>query len=187
MKSDNRQEIKKFWAWLIKNDQLIRRVLEEGSEAKKKELSNYFDEKILSFGHFTWEINDGFSKPYQLVISPNREFELLQLSKKIISDAPDMDNWEFAYAKAKVKYIEPFKIYDENLDPHLISTNTWEYKTEGDSFYAYAPNLADLDKETEQHILDLVGTAVLGEEYRILNIKNLERVENTESGGFSSL
>ena len=187
MKSDNRQEIKKFWAWIVKNDQLIRRVLEEGSEAKKKELSNYFDEKILSFGHFTWEINDGFSKEYQLVISPNREFELLQLSKKIISNAPEMEKWEFAYPKAKVKHIEPFKIYDENLDPHLISTNAWQYKAEANTFYAYAPNLAELDKETEQHILDLVCTAVLGEEYRILNIKNLVRIKNTEDGNFISL
>ncbi|AWV99068.1 hypothetical protein [Arcticibacterium luteifluviistationis] len=187
MKSDNRQEIKKFWRWLEKNDQLIRKVLEEGSDAKMKELTNYFDEKILSFGHFTWEINDGFSKPYQLVISPNREFELLQLSKKIIANAPEMDFWEFSYAKAKVKYIEPFKIYDESLDAHLINPLSWEFKNEGDTFYVYAPNLVEIDKETEHHAMDLVATAVLGEEYRILNIKNLVRVENTESGSFSSL
>lgn len=179
------KQIENFWDWFEENEELILRSLYNGIDTELKELKNLFDEKILAFGHFTWEINEGKSKKYQFVISPNREFELLQISKKIMAEAPEMEHWEFLYAKEKVKFIEPFKIYDESLDPHLVNVISWKFKQELDSFFIYAPTLQNIDKETEQHALDLVATAVLGEEFRILNVLNLIKVERADDAFFS--
>jgi hypothetical protein len=173
----NNTLIDNLWDWFEENDELNRRIIYTGDKEKLKELKNAIDEKILVFGHFTWEINAGKSKEYQFVISPNREFELLQLSKKIIAEAPDLDNWEFLYAKEKVAVIEPFKIFDESLDSHLVNVANWKYKLGGETVYVFAPSLKNIDSETEQHALDLVATALLGEEYRILDIKTLVKVE----------
>ncbi len=173
----NNTLIGNLWDWFEENDEHNRRIIYLGQAEQLKVLKNAIDEKILAFGHFTWEINAGKSKEYQFVISPNREFELLQLSKKIVAKAPDLENWEFLYAKEKVKEIEPFKVFDESLDPHLVNVTNWKYKLEEESVFVYAPSLKNIDSETEQHALDLVVTAILGEEYRIMNIKALIKVE----------
>ncbi|MFT5885998.1 MAG: hypothetical protein ACI9IP_002462 [Arcticibacterium sp.] len=175
-------EIEDFWDWFEEKEEAFRVLLYRGTEAEQKQLKNDFDEKVLSFGHFTWELNTGKEKSYEFVISPNREFELLQISKKIMAEAPDLEHWKFGYAKQKVKSIEPFKIYDESLDPHLINTGSWLFKSQGSTYKIYAPSLPKMDSETEEHVLDLVATAALGEEYRILNITKIERVKETDEG-----
>jgi hypothetical protein len=167
------KEIIKFWKWWVKNDVLIRKVLEQGSEAKMLELKEHFDRKILDFGHFTWEINEGKGKAYSFVLSPNREFERLQLSKKIIRNAPELEHWEFLYAKQPNKKPEPFKLYDENLDPVLINPSDWQIEFEGGIAKVTADELKGVDHETRQHAIDLVVTAYLGEEFRILKVKEI--------------
>ena len=171
------KEIKKFWLWLVKNDALIRRVLDEGSEAKKAELTNYFDEKILSLGRLSWEINKGEWKRYAFVLSPNRDFELLRLTKKIIKAAPVMDHWEFEYAKKSNPSPESFKLYDNNLDPVIINPDTWQLELKDKSVMVKAEELKTLDDETREHAMDLVVTAIYGEEFRILNIKEIEYIQ----------
>jgi len=170
-------KIDDLWEWFQENEEHTLRTLYIGESAALKELKNMLDEKILSFGHFTWEINEGSSKKFKFVISPNREFELLQISKKIIAEAPELEHWEFLSSKEKVRVIEPFKIYDESLDPHLVNVAEWKFKVENETVFVYAPSLKNIDAETEQHALDLVATALLGEEFRIFNIKKLVKVD----------
>jgi hypothetical protein len=171
-----KKEIEDFWDWFIENEEGFLRTLYHSTEDGLKILKESFDQKILAFGHFTWEINAYATKKYQLVISPNREFELLQIAKNIIKDAPELEHWSFLFAKQKVKHVEPFKIYDESLDPHLVNVSTWKYKLEGDTVLVFAPTLLNIDLDTEQHALDLVMTAILGEEVRILTINKIKKV-----------
>ncbi len=173
-------EIADFWDWFEANEETFRAILYRGTEEEQKQLKNDFDEKVLSFGHFTWELNAGKKKSYEFLISPNREFELLQISKKIMATAPESEDWEFGYAKQKVKYIEPFKIYDESLDPHLINSSSWLFRSQGSSLEIHAPSLPKMDSETEEHVLDLVATAAFGEEYRILTITEIKRVKQAD-------
>jgi hypothetical protein len=175
-----KKEIEDFWDWFEENEEDFLRTLYQGTEEGLKQLKEVFDQKILAFGHFTWEINADANKKYQFVISPNREFELLQLAKNIIKEAPELEHWTFLYAKEKVSYIEPFKIYDESLDPHLVNVATWKYKLEGDTVLVHAPTLLNIDQDTEQHALDLVITAKLGEENRILTIQNIKKVPSSD-------
>jgi hypothetical protein len=167
------KDIVKFWKWWEKNDALIRKVLEQGSETKMMELKEHFDRKILSFGHFTWEINEGQSKLYSFVLSPNREFDRLQLSKKIIKNAPELEHWEFLYAKLPNKNPEPFKLYDENQDPVFIDPSDWQIEFDEGVVKVTADELSTVDEETRQHAMDLVTTAYLGEEFRILKVKEI--------------
>lgn len=170
------KEIIKFWKWWEKNDVLIRKVLEQGSEAKMMELKEHFDRKVLDFGHFTWEINEGVRKTYSFVLSPNREFDRLQLSKKIIRNAPEFEHWEFLYAKPPNKEPEPFKLYDENQDPVYINPEDWKLDFQEGVVYVTALELQSVDEETRQHAMDLVATAYLGEEFRILKVKEFRLI-----------
>jgi hypothetical protein len=167
------KEIRKFWLWLEKNDTLIRKVLDEGSEVKKRELTNYFDTKILGLGRLSWEINEGEFKRYALVISPNRDFELLKLTKRIIKAAPKLDHWEFHHAKKENPSPESFKLYDNNLDPVIINPYTWTVKLSEKTVTVSADELENIDQETRDHAMDLVVTALYGEEFRILQIDQI--------------
>ncbi|MCR9065353.1 MAG: hypothetical protein NXI00_15370 [Cytophagales bacterium] len=169
-----RAEIKKFWIWWEKNEALIRKVVELGSEAKLLELKEHIDRKILSFGHFTWEITEGEKKKYNFVISPNREFERLQLSKQIIKAAPEMTYWDFHYAKQINQSPEPFKLYDENQDPVYIDPSAWQIEIQDAVVHVDAADLTEIDEETRNHAMDLVVTAYFGEEFRITRIKEIK-------------
>ncbi len=164
-------DIRKFWLWLEKNNALIRRVLEEGSEENRKELTNFFDEKILSLGRLSWEISSGETRKFSLTISPNRDFELLKLTKRIVSIAPELADWEFNYARKVVSSPESFKIYDANLDPIIINPFNWQVELTGNTVLVKSDELKNLDEETREHAMDLVVTAMYGEEYRIRSIQ----------------
>lgn len=169
-----KKEIKDFWVWFEKNDQLIRRIIEDGTEENQKELANYFDTKILAIGHFSWEINAGAQKKYEFVISPNREPDLYEKSKKIVHNAPEMAHWEFLAAKRANPNPDSFKLYDNNLDPVFIDPTNWDILEEnGIVIVSNAHQLRNLDSETLEHALDLVVTAYFGEAYRINRISKI--------------
>ena len=169
-----KKDIKEFWLWFEKNDELIRRIIEEGTDKNQKELANYIDTKILAIGHFSWEINAGERKKYEFVISPNREPELYEIAKKIINNAPEMEHWEFLPAKRANPVPDSFKLYDNNLDPVFIDPTHWKIIEEhGVVTVSDAEQLANLDAETLEHALDLVVTARFGEAFRINHISKI--------------
>ncbi|MGR3810204.1 hypothetical protein [Jiulongibacter sp. NS-SX5] len=171
-------DIIKFWKWWEKNDHLICKVLEQGSQAKLDELKEHFDKKVLEFGHFTWEIVEGEGRKFAFILSPNREFERLQLSKKIIRNAPNLNNWEFYSSKPVNPNPEPFKLYDSNLDPVFIDPSDWNIEIELPKVKINASELKNIDSETRDHAMDLVVTALLGEERRILKVKEIVWLED---------
>ncbi|UBM58342.1 hypothetical protein LAG90_16180 [Marinilongibacter aquaticus] len=174
------RDIRRFWLWWAKNEALIRKVIEKGSEAKLLELKEHIDRKVLGFGHFTWEIIESQNKTYCLIISPNRDYDRLQLTKKIMKAAPDLAHWEFRYAKPENPRVSPFKMYDALLDPVIIDPSNWEMEFANGIVHIYAENLVEVDPETRLEALDLVVTAHFGEEFRIMEVKQLEWEENYE-------
>lgn len=165
-------KIEKFWRWFIKNDELIRNAIKHGNSQNKETLSNFFDDKVLEIGTFTWEISQGKTKEFSFTLSPNRSKDLLQKTKEYISIAPDLSHWEFKFAKPARLWDLHFELYDENVNLCKIDGSKWEFSIIHKENHKYeievfAKSIENLDKETQDVALDLVVTSLLGEHERI--------------------
>ncbi len=163
----------KFWRWLHKNDETIRKILKTGNAQSKAELKEHLDRKILDLGKFTWEISEGQVREFALTISPNRSVDLLYQTKALVAKAPHLAHWEWYPAKQANTSLLPFKIYDQNLDPFTVEPAIWEIKELNNEVNVKADQLKDLDKETQEHVLEIVIAAYFGEAYFIENIKKI--------------
>ncbi|NBA86923.1 hypothetical protein GVN16_14215 [Emticicia sp. CRIBPO] len=171
-------KIQKFWRWFVKNDELIRKALEHGTEANKEHLVRIFDNKVLEIGTFTWDIEPGFYKQYSFTISPNRSRELLKLSRKLISYSPELTHWEFKYCRPAENWDLTFGIYDEKLAYREIDASGWRFMLLPDpgqtvSITLEAENLSEIDEETCLEAAEIVVTGLLGEESRIIHVTDI--------------
>lgn len=172
-------KISKFWMWFVKNDELIRKALEFGSDANRDQLVRIFDDKVLDIGTFTWDIEEGFGKQYSFTISPNRDRELLMLSRWIISLSPELSHWEFRHSRAAKVWDLTFGIYDEHLNYCETDASDWrfmltpnEYNTVGITIEANG--LSEIDEETQLEAAEIVVTGLLGEEFRIIHVTDIK-------------
>jgi hypothetical protein len=171
-------KIEKFWRWFIKNDELIRKTLTNGSQNNKDTLSKFLDDKVLEIGTFTWEITHGKSKAFSFTFSPNRSKELLQKTKEYISIAPELKHWEFKFAKPASLWDLNFELYDENVNLCKIDGSKWEFTVlnKNENTYEieiFAVSIQSLDIDTQDVALDLVVTSLIGEQEKIEIIEKI--------------
>lgn len=171
-----------FWSWFEDNLGRLRNVVQNPSHPDREYIVNSLDQYILAIGMFTWDIEAGTTKPWSLVISPNGDPELLELSRAIVEQAPELTDWEFYPARPRKAQPLKFIVYDEATDQQQVDATSWRYvllpKGEGQfSLTIEAGNNRHLSEETLYKAADYLATCLTGEETRIMYIPRLRVVE----------
>lgn len=182
MKESDKEKVEEFWEWFTKNINHIKEVLSNDHHEGRKSLVKTMDNQVLQFGMFTWEMGPLDEQFYFLTISPNGNEELLGISKQIIEFSPNLPDWKFNYAKPAKEWDLKFSVFDDFMEEHRIDASSWNYLIERKSsnninIIIEAGNLAHLDQETKMTAVDLVVTSLIGEAFKIYNIKSLQAVD----------
>lgn len=178
MKESDKEKIEAFWDWFANNVDHIKEVLANDFHEGRKSLVKTMDNQVLQFGMFTWEMGPTDEQVYFLTISPNGNEELLEISKQIMEFSPSFPDWNFYYAKPAKEWDLKFSVFDDFMEEHRVDASSWNYLIEGSSsknikILIEAGNLAHLDQETKMTAVDLVVTSLIGEAFKIYNVKSL--------------
>ena len=171
-----------FWDWFQRDEHMFREIIDPAHAVEQ------MDNQVLAFGLFSWEIGAGKNKPHYFAISPNGDKGRLELSKKIISLAPEMPDWEFYFCKpAKTNWDFTFEAYDRFLVKHTFDASGWDYILEknGDGnieIMVKTENMHVMDFDDELNAVDLVITNILGEELTIHHLDAFETVDEFTEG-----
>ena len=159
----------KLWKWFEKNEVLITKIVERGNEEEKKRLAEHLDTFVLDLGRFSWEIF-GEKGHYNFVISPNRNSELLQETKRIVSFAHKSERWNFLYAKPSNKDLLPFELYDEAINLIQFRPKEWYVSNlEQKTIRIYAKEFEGIDIDTALFAAEQALCSFLGERFFIQN------------------
>jgi hypothetical protein len=171
-----------FWNWFFQNKALF-------EETKITDQSiELIDQKIRELGDFAWEIGPGDIKLLSLTISPGGDRALLSTTRKIISHAPILDDWEFHYAKPVKNWDNYFEVVVNGKEVG-IDISRWEYILfrYKDSIYDIQikpdsiPEVIRAEKEEVLYgIVEMVLESIIGEERRLEIINDLEVVSRFE-------
>ncbi len=175
MKYSNLEEkIYTFWEWFMESEGAILVAIQPDAEAEDKaEWIEKLNNQILDFGIFAWNIGYGKQKSYELTISPNGKRDLLELSRQIVAEAPDLDHWEFSFAKAAQDDALDVQVYDNCMNLLELDASPWKVSlSEGPSglldIGLYTGSLPTcLDEIGRQEAAEQVITDLVGEEIRI--------------------
>lgn len=182
MKEIEKEKIEDFWEWFANNVNHIKEVLSNDFHGGRKSLVKTMDNQVLQFGMFTWEMGPLDEQLYFLTISPNGNEELLEISKQIMERSPSFPEWSFNYAKPAKKWDLKFSVFDDFMEEHKIDASSWNYlieqnKSNDINIVIEAGNLSHLDQETKMTAVDLVVTSLIGEAFKIYNVKGLRVVD----------
>ena len=166
------KDILNFWSWFTKKSDSLH------SDSYDKNVLDELDRIISNWG-LSWEIGPGISKKNSLTISPNGDKELLSKTNSIIDKAPQLENWEFYFAKQPKENWSLAKLVDTDFE---IDASQWtyvllKYEDEKIEILLKADTLSKLDKEAKEIAADLILTNLLGEELKIRKIDFIEVVE----------
>ena len=172
-----------MWKWFLGNEQAIIDAVK--NEQATDYLIENLDNLVLDLGVFTWEIGAGKSKPWSFTISPNGDRDLLEVSQKIMEQAPDLDHWEFNNCKPPKDWDRRFSIYDDNMDEQAIDASSWKYAAlrSDDGMIELileAGNVEHLDHDTTNTAANLVVLNELGEEIKIKRISSVVIVDQLD-------
>lgn len=163
--------ISSFWLWFEDNLGRLRAVVQNPSHPDREYIVNGLDQHILAIGTLTWDIEVGETRPWSLVVSPNGDPELLEISRGIVEQAPDLADWEFHPARPRKAQPLKFEVYDENMDLQPVDATPWRYVLQpaGDGQFslAIATGASRLSEETLQKAADYLVKCLIGEEVLI--------------------
>lgn len=175
------EKIENLWNWFILHEQQIKSCVKDESATGREYLVESLNNLILDLGRFYWEIGHGIQQPCYLTISPNGDRELLKGSKKIVSSAPALGDWEFNHSKPAKEWDRTFMLYDNDMIEHFINAANWKFiilNQHGKvQLMLEAENIGGLDSDTVQAAADLVVINEIGEEAKILNVSSVVVVE----------
>jgi len=172
------EKILNLWRWFHTNELKIRESIEKNLRNEQEAIVQNLDNLVLDLGMFSWDIGPGKNKPWFFTISPNGDKELLAKTKKIMTDAPELDSWEFNYAKPAKKWDRILNVYDTEMELRTIDTSNWNYvtiKSESEEIEVLleAENIAQLDNETANNTASLFVINEIGEEAKIEHISSV--------------
>lgn len=178
---DNKEEstkIESFWEWFMEHEAEIKEILDDEIHPQRDALVRAMDNHILGFGLFTWEMGPATRNTFFLTISPNADKELLPISRAIMDHAPDLPDWTFLYAKPAKEGHLHLKLYDEDFNEHHVDALEWKFvlvpcPDKKVDVLIEAPNMAQLDFETQADAGSLVVSNLLGEVNRIQFVRRI--------------
>lgn len=176
------KKYKQFWDWFVQD-----RTRFERHEISDQSVE-LIDQKINTLGNFAWEIGPGQLKSFSLTISPGGDCTLLPVTKKIISYAPSLNNWEFHYAKPIKEWEHYFNVTISGKKIGVDISN-WEYILfkSAKGTYDIQITLTDLPpailaekNEVLYGIIEMVLDSIIGEEKRLERINEIEFVKGRQ-------
>lgn len=171
--------IRKFWEWFSTNYKSF------GDNFENEELLEELDRRIGDLGGFAWELGPGIQAANMLVISPGGQISLLSQTKEVVFFAPDIEDWEFHYAKPLKQWDDfVFEIYKENGELVEIDASFWRYVllryNDGMFGIIIKADLIGFTRQEQITAAEILLDGVLGEEKRILAIAEIEIVPEFE-------
>lgn len=162
-----------FWKWI----QLNLKYLEP-----KKITGDYIvelEKHLEILGNFSWEIGyDDRVKKYFLAISPDYEHDAFELSKKIVEEAPSIDNWIFYSAKPPKQWKLIFDVFIDG-EKVRFDASTWKYILYrfDDGVYDIVIKIPNSYKPYEEHFDEIGMIAVSGELGEAFVIEYVDEIE----------
>ncbi|HWQ91719.1 MAG TPA: hypothetical protein VN673_08610 [Clostridia bacterium] len=116
-------EVAFFWKWFEGKSR------ELASNLENEDVIRDLDHRVSLFadGSLSWEIGPGLHAPFCLVISPGGQKVLLPITKAIISQAPQVEGWEFQPAKPPKKWSPCFSFESTTGGQITVDATKWEY------------------------------------------------------------
>jgi hypothetical protein len=176
------RRINEFWIWFrsvaaaLATDIQNHALLEE-LDGRVKRLDS----------SLSWEVGPGANEPWQLVISPNLDRDLLPKAQEIISRAPVIPNWEFYSARRPKDW--DYKLLMERSDgrdPVQLDTSGWgfvllQYPDGAQEILLQGDNIAQLDDDERWQAAAITLESILGEDVLLDKINEFELMDELES------
>lgn len=175
----NKSAINQFWTWFKENSEKIAKY------DKEADIPKIIDHRVQDLGGFEWEIGPGTEKEFAFVLSPGRDFQKLTLTKLIVDLAPTLAKWEFYHARPPKRSEPVVKLPVGSRNPKVFNGMNWKYV-----MIEYPDRKIDLviklPKSDIQHpnvyeAAEVIVESVIGEEYFIKIINEIELVEEFDS------
>jgi hypothetical protein len=183
-KNDLAQRIQDFWEWFDENRQVIEKVVSESLHPQTNYVVEQLDQHLLGMGKLKWQLENPQPFKFTLTLSPNNERKLLAITQSIVQNANKAHGWEYHHAIPGKSTYE-VDLYDIEMEIRSITAHHWKVipLIEPDGRYELlidAPELFELDEDTQLIAVDLMLTDVLGEELKINCLSGFQIVEGVE-------
>lgn len=179
MLSPPRNEIQQFWSW-------FRSVSDDlANDHENEELLSRLDSHVSKLGDVTWEIGPSEVTESFLSISPDGDSSLLAVAGRIIDFAPRLSRWEFVIGRPARGCID-FCIEGEDGAEVDVRCREWRYvlfRLPSGHFdiVVQQTGFDSPDVDLRHMAATLALDFVLGEESRLLYVRDIECVDSFES------
>ncbi|MCJ8288847.1 MAG: hypothetical protein HRT58_05485 [Crocinitomicaceae bacterium] len=182
----NDDNILRFWQWFVKNENTIKECIENEDSGQKEYVVEQMNEQILSLGVLTWDVGLNDDEKWFLMLSPNGNREMFEVSQKIMDAAPEHMAWLFYSSKPAKEWNRQFTIYDDYMDEQFIDATPWNYIVfeEDDGkleLIIEAKNILQLDSDSANAAAEQFVIQEIGEATRILLISSVVIMHTLES------
>ncbi len=183
-KNELEQRIQDFWEWFNENRMVIEQVVSESLHPQTNYVVEQLDQHLLGMGKLKWQLENPRPSQFILTLSPNNERKLLAITQSIVQGANYALGWEYHHA-IPVKGTFEVDLYDNEMEIRSIVAHHWKVipVIEPDGRYELlinAPELLELDEDTQLIAVDLMLTDVLGEELKIKCLSGFQIIEDVE-------
>lgn len=181
----NSDAIELFWQWFVKNEKLIKDCIENEHSTHKELVVDQMNEHILGLGMLTWDLGLNEDNNWFLMLSPNGDKEMLNVSQRIISDAPEHMDWLFYASRPPKSWNRTFKVYNASFDEVHIDASEWHYLIFEDEdeklvLVLEAQSISHLDDELADNVGEQFVIHELGELPWMFHISSVEIVSSVE-------
>ena len=178
-------KIEAFWRWFVQHNSFIQNSIQSESAKDRATVVEKMNNYILDLGLFTWDLGLNDENTWFLTISPNGDSELLEISQRIMEDAPTHLDWEFHASKPAKNWNRIFFVHNEQMDQIEIDANEWEFvaTVAGDGkimLLLEARNIQMLDIETAEQAANVFLVNEIGELAKISLLKEVKIVTKLE-------
>lgn len=179
------EKIEAFWRWFVQNNSFIQNSIQNESAKDRATVVEKMNNYILDLGLFTWDLGLNDENTWFLTISPNGDSELLEISQRIMEDAPTHLEWEFHASKPAKNWNRIFFVYNEQMDEIEIDANEWGFVATptGDGkiiLLLEARNIQMLDIETAEQAANVFLINEIGELAKISLLKDVQIISKLE-------
>ena len=152
-----------FWEWFTS----VAGALERNPEDQV--LVKQIGDRVMQLHpNLSWEIGPGRAKPWQFVVSPSLDRSLRPIAREIVSDAPELPNWEFFPARQRKDW--NFRLTFEGSKGKKVSidASNWtfvllEYPSREHEILLTGSNIKKLNADDRWYAAALTLESLLGE------------------------
>lgn len=182
----NEEAIQAFWRWFLHNESIIKECIENEHSEEREYVVDQLNEHILAHGMLTWDIGLNDDNNWFLLLSPNGNPDMLEVSEKIMELAPDHTSWIFHASRPAKNWDRTFTVYNQEMDVVEIDASDWHYLIFDDEDEKFellfeAKNISKLHPEEAETAAEQFVIHEIGEAARIRHISTIEVVHSFDS------